>query len=808
MSTESRPQNNSRDNTLAGIKRLLDRRLATARLAIAWERLWLALWPTVGLVGLFAAVSLAGTWYLVPGWLHVSALVGFAIALGGALWHAGQTMRWPGLANAERRLEISSGLDHRPLRALFDNQISGVDDPGSQTLWQAHRQRMLAQAKRLRGGWPHPRLARRDPIALRAAVGLLLAIGLVVGAGDAGPRLLSAFNPNFASAAQAPSAIEAWITPPEYTGFPPIFLTASKSEKPGKVKLDVPIGSTFLAQISGAGAPPTATLDESIVPFTAIDALSFRAEILLETGSELSVQRGTAKIAAWSFSIIADRKPAVAFAEPPKPTLRKALELTYRASDDYGLSSVRAVIKRAQTDETIEIELPLAGPRLKKASEKSFHDLTPHAWAGLPVQIQLAATDALDQIGLSDVVEMVLPEREFTHPIARALIEQRKILTREPDKRDRVATALRALSLLPEKYENDSVVHLALRTAQSRLKNVEEGKAIGDVQDLLWDTALRLEDGNLSLAQARLRDAQQALMDALARDAPEAEIQRLMDELKRAMERYLQALSEQAVKQAERGEPGLDPDALNLQEFDLEQMLERARELSEMGARDAARQLLSQLQNILENLRAGMMMNPLEQSTQQAMRGLNQLMRDQQQLLDKTFRSEQRGQPEQGSSFPRMGQDQEALRRMLGDLMRQLGDTGMQIPQSMGRAERSMRDAREALNQGRPGQAVGPQSEALDLLREGADALFRSLMAGGDLLDGDVDTEGTGQFDRDPFGRFVGPGGAIDDERVKIPEKSDIQRARDILEELYRRSGQRSRSLLERDYIDRLLRRF
>ena len=81
-------------------------------------------------------------------------------------------------------------------------------------------------------------------------------------------------------------------------------------------------------------------------------------------------------------------------------------------------------------------------------------------------------------------------------------------------------------------------------------------------------------------------------------------------------------------------------------------------------------------------------------------------------------------------------------------------------------------------------------------------------MAGGDLLDGDVDMEGSGRFDRDPFGRFVGPGGAIDDDRVKIPEKSDVQRARDILEELYRRSGQRSRSSSERDYIERLLRRF
>jgi RNA polymerase-interacting CarD/CdnL/TRCF family regulator len=50
--------------------------------------------------------------------------------------------------------------------------------------------------------------------------------------------------------------------------------------------------------------------------------------------------------------------------------------------------------------------------------------------------------------------------------------------------------------------------------------------------------------------------------------------------------------------------------------------------------------------------------------------------------------------------------------------------------------------------------------------------------------------------------------GAIDDESVKIPDEADVQRAREILRELYRRSGDRSRPPIERDYIDRLLRRF
>jgi len=41
-----------------------------------------------------------------------------------------------------------------------------------------------------------------------------------------------------------------------------------------------------------------------------------------------------------------------------------------------------------------------------------------------------------------------------------------------------------------------------------------------------------------------------------------------------------------------------------------------------------------------------------------------------------------------------------------------------------------------------------------------------------------------------------------------VPNASDLQRARRILEELRRRSGQRSRPVFELEYIERLLRRF
>ena len=60
----------------------------------------------------------------------------------------------------------------------------------------------------------------------------------------------------------------------------------------------------------------------------------------------------------------------------------------------------------------------------------------------------------------------------------------------------------------------------------------------------------------------------------------------------------------------------------------------------------------------------------------------------------------------------------------------------------------------------------------------------------------------------DPLGRNENGTGAIDTTDVKIPEQSDVQRARELIDELRRRSGDRARPKVERDYIDRLLKRF
>src|SRR5439155_26077803 len=133
-------------------------------------------------------------------------------------------------------------------------------------------------------------------------------------------------------------------------------------------------------------------------------------------------------------------------------------------ADDYGVESVKTVVRQkngGNPDDRIDLKLRLTGLHLKDAEATSYHGLSAHPWAGLPVEIRLVATDALGQTGESEPVRMALPERAFQHPIARAIIEQRKELAKDPAAADAVAEILGDLNNRPVLYRDDSVVYLA-----------------------------------------------------------------------------------------------------------------------------------------------------------------------------------------------------------------------------------------------------------------------------------------------------------------------------------------------------------
>ena len=116
----------------------------------------------------------------------------------------------------------------------------------------------------------------------------------------------------------------------------------------------------------------------------------------------------------------------------------------------------------------------------------------------------------------------------------------------------------------------------------------------------------------------------------------------------------------------------------------------------------------------------------------------------------------------------------------------------------------------DALAREAPGEAIDPQSRALDQLQQGLQAMADRFM---ERLGQGRPQRGSGQVGmdpggRDPLGRSMGEGGMEALEGVEIPDQMELRRARRILDELRRRRGERSRPPLELDYIDRLLQQF
>jgi hypothetical protein len=613
--------------------RSLPRQRLAARAALGWERLWPALWPPLGVLGVFLLVALLGLPLLLPpGARLLLSLAAFA-AIAIAAWRGFRRLSVPGREDADRRLEAASGLAHRPLAALADRPAGA--DPVALALWQAHRRRAAASIRQLRVGLPRPGLARRDPIALRAGLGLALLAALVMAGPEAPERLRRALVPSFGLASATPALrLEAWVTPPGYTGAAPIFLDAAGGS------LTVPQGSRLQVALSGgSGGAPELQIGSAATPFRALDARSWSAEAQLDHGTRLVIRRDGFEVAGWTLTVQADQPPTAQFTDPPARAARGlGLRLPWRAGDDWGVAHLEAqfrLVARPQAPaHTLDINLPAAQP--KEASGTAGPDLSSHPWAGLEVQVQLLARDGAGQEGRSEAATLTLPERAFSHPVAQALIALRKALSLDPTKRREAQIELDRLSDSPEAFEHDATTFLALRSARHRLARDRRPDAVGEAQETMWETALALEEGRaertaraLEQAIAELREQleqamreqqenreatpppdnqeqnqEQQQQQAEQQERQRQETDRRIQELRDAIRRHLEALAER-LQQENAESMQTDPQNRLMDRRDLDRRTDRMREANRQDRPQDAERELAELEEMLRALEEG-----------------------------------------------------------------------------------------------------------------------------------------------------------------------------------------------------------
>lgn len=845
------------------------RRAIWATWAGLWaERLTRAFWPLWAVLCASVALPMLDIHTTAPVELVWGSAVLAVLALFAALWWGLRSFRLPRRGDVVARLDMQ--MPNRPLQALADTQATGQADPAAQALWQAHQRRMAEMAARARAVAPDLRVAKYDPFALRYVALLALLVGVLFGSvwrlGTVG-QALPGGGTDLANAA----SWEGWIEPPAYTGLPTLYLadqTADRLEVPQNsaviLRFYGQVGALALAEtVSGrlGDLPPASAAEHRFsvaqpgaLAISGAGGRSWQVALRADQPPQISTegQVETSVDGQMRLPFLASDDYGVT-----QGVAQITLDLA-AVPRRYGLATPpepRPLIE-------VPLPMPLTGKR-DSFAETLIEDFSTHPWAHLPVLITLSVQDAADQLAQAQPLAIALPARRFFDPVAAALIEQRRDLLWSRENGPRVAQMLRTLSHRPgEKLLDRETDYLRLRTIIRQLeRNLKVGLGTAQQDELaaaLWELALKIEEGDLDSALERMRQAQDKLQQAMKNGASDQEIARLMQELRDATQDYLRQMARQAERQNEQARENGEfdsEDAITMSQDDLQKMMDRIQELMQQGRMAEAQQALEELQRMLENMQVQQGQGQGQQSPgEQAMEGLADTLRQQQGLSDQAFRDlqeqfnpgntpqgqnqgqnqgqqqgqgQQRGQQPGGQGQgddaegqnPDLGQSladrQRALRQELdrqrGRLPNMSGQAGQDARDALDRAGRAMDQAENALRQDDLPGAIDRQSDAMEALREGirnmgeAMARERQQQPGGDNQQAG-DTMGS---QRDPLGRDPGRQGERLDTGDEMLKGEDVyRRARDLLDEIRRRTGEAERSDTERDYLQRLLDKF
>lgn len=822
------------------------RAVALTLAGLWWERLAAAFWAaaTWVLLGL-AALALGLVALVPPGALGWASALWLLVLAALALWGWARFRR---PSRHDAALRVDRRLAGRPLSVLGDRMALG--GPDAAVLWQAHQAAARAAAARARPVAPDAALVRRDPFALRLVALTALAMALIFGGaapvGQGLGALAAGWRPSPPTdqpVATGP-AWEGWAEPPHHTGRPVIYLNTLEADA-----LTVPQGTSFNLRLYGQGLSVVQNIGP-VDPQAASDAPRYTAQ-----------RDGTLSVGGRSFAVtvLPDAPPQVWLAALAGRRADGRLAQGFSAEDDHGIAAGSATITLdlAAVDrrhgltpdpeprEALQLDLPLpASGQRRRVSATLSADLSRHPWANLPVRMTLSVHDGIEQTAETPSTALILPGRRFFDPLAAGVAEMRRDLLWSRDNAPRSARLLRAMVWRSDRTLPPEAAQAITGAVQALESGPLSSDARDTLADALWDAALLIEDGGLGDALERMRQAQERLAEAIRNGASPDEIQKLMDALRQATDDYTRMLAERGEDPSARFDRS-EQQGRQITGDQIQQMMDEIQRLMNEGRMAEAQELLDQFNQMMDNLQVregegGGSSSPGGRSMDQ----LRKTLRDQQRLADDVLREAQRdpfgeapgegeGEGEEGDQ-PSLADRQRDLRAEIG---RQQGllpgrgtDQGDAASDRLDDAGRAMADAERALREGDAAGALERQAEAIESLREGMRALS-DLSRGEQGQQGEGGTPQPGQGDtpgpqgspragggegfapfapgRDPLGReTAGQGGNIATGEPLADTERRAGRARELQDEIRRRSGESERPRTERDYLGRLLERF
>ncbi|MEQ1617011.1 MAG: DUF4175 family protein [Terricaulis sp.] len=833
---------------------------------MAQERALRASLPVLGAALAWASLALAGVQAALP-WAAQSLASLAALVLCAILTlRARRAWRRPSEDEARNRLAMESRVEQGALEVLRDRPVHY--EAAAAALWRRARQRSLDQVAKLRAGPLRPALDEVDPRRLRYVLAAAFLAALVFAGAAAPERLARAFLPDPGPLlGDRPIVVEAWASPADYTHAAPISL----SDRLGQTVATAPTIEVTVRATGPAGAPRLVFRGEHgrrETRFARAADGAWEARLALPGPGRLSIVRFYER-GFWRMAPAADSAPKAAFIAPVANLPAERAALAWRASDDFGLEGLRLRVKpiapppglaRADPFDS-ELEIPVGAPRAAEAEAEL--ELAAHPYAGMEVEARLVAVDALGQEGVSEPLRFTMPEHLFLQPLSRAAIEIRRqilaerrpyraaaqanrrsmpdseaqmrrqrievrdfdaraALTRAPEGVRRAARLLDALTAdAQDGYFRDPAVYLGLRLARSELAVSENTRQTDLAAATLWHVAQRAEYGGGADTRRALEESQSQLSQALQRPDARQSARERIEALRRATERYLESLTQEALRNGGAESAEDTRERTEITESDIERALDNIERLTEQGrteeARAASEALTDTLQNLDVQLQQADEAQRQQQRAQQESENLSEVMQQQQSLSEETERERQEQQQQEnsqgGSGGERQGgQGGDELAERQAQISESLAQTrdqsqadGEAAQQALDAAGEAMRRSENALRRGDFEGARAAQDAALGDLQRGAAALSGEAgQPNPASAEGETQSEVGSSDQIDPLGRGANGG----EDWQSGQGNGDPSRTRALFDDIVRRAQDPNRPEAEREYLRRLLDRF
>ncbi|MBL1146141.1 MAG: DUF4175 family protein [Proteobacteria bacterium] len=838
------------------------------------------IWPVLTLPLFYLGLGLLDLFSYMPWWLHALTLLAFIGTMLFFIRRAILRLKWPDVRDIMRKLEISSHVAHRPLNNLTDHLFHGTRSEDQKLLWKKHLLRAREQLTQIRLLQPDRSLKQQDPRRLGFLAILIFAVGFYFAGDNRNMRITQALTPpqemaEIVTPSWQPPLMEvtAWVTPPAYAGGEAQYLHSGPLKSIGG-KITLPQDSTLTMHISKTRHfPPRIYVDGARKDLIFNNEGHYSIDIdFTEAGVfEVVMKRFFLTRAHWTVTSVPDQAPQIKLEEKAAEVESQEIEWSYSAADDYGIakldmyispdSSLQSKLDKAPLtpEEKRQYHFPIAVPQdppLRQLAETRTTDMTESVFAGQAVVLSILGEDTGGQIGQSNPFKTVLPMRQFKHPVAKALVEIRQTLAWSDNAAERLNawTRLRGIATAPDQYRDDITVFLALSVAHmtlerlvaspySRMNQKTEDqwlKRLKNVRELLWKTALHIEDGSLAVAARDLRNALEQLAEKMEKgDMTEEEFQKLAAEMQETMARYMQALSEELREKMQNEQKSSQENQQMSQELmdrlaekmDVGSMFQQWQQMSEGGSKENMQKMIEQMRKFMEQMDPEKLKNarPFDNKEFENIGDLQKLIEQQQELIEKTQeekdrqeqkqeqKKDQQGKQEKkepqnkkdGDKSKELAKKQGEIRKELGDISKKMDEKLGEVPEPMAEADQFMKQAGDGLEEPDIPAALKSEQEALEALQKGMDQELERLA---DLLENVMmigsggQPQGPQDGERDPLGRQDGDN--IDTSDLDLPDEKERTKIQEIIRELRQRSNDYQRPDFEKEYYDRLLERF